>query len=182
MTQTGTVYVATPEKISSDDLPSNHEATPPNQAQMQDQNKQQTVAVTQLNNLAKDEDPVMMSLSTVFPFQIFPTVITVEKTKVNVRDTIFFGSSDIRSILIADISSVEAQSSLFFSTLKIEKRMPPEPPMLIRYLKKDEALKARRIIQGLMVSVQNKVDVTKVSTSELKDSIETLGDSKAQLV
>ncbi len=58
--------------------------------------------------------------------------------------------------------------------------MPPEPATFVHYLKKDEALKARRIIQGLMVTVSNRVDVTKVSTSELTDSIETLGDSKAQ--
>lgn len=182
MTKTGTVYVGTPTTVSPKDLPSNKLSEPPTTEQMENQDVQQTMAVTQLENLAKDENPVMMSLSTVFPFQFFPTVITIEKTKVSVRDTLFFGSNEIRSLMISDISTVETQSSLFFATLIIEKRMPPEPPISVRYLKKEDALQARRIIQGLMVTLQNKVDVTKVSTSELKDSVETLGDSKAQTV
>lgn len=182
MKTTGTVFLGKQGEVSSKDLPSNKQSEPPTIEQMQTQDTQQTDAVTQLNNLAKDENPVVMSLTTVFPFQLFPTMLTIEKTKVNVRDTIFFGASEIRSIMISDISSVETQSNLFFATIKIEKRMPPEPPMVISFLKKEEALQARRIIQGLIVTNQNKVDVTKVSTEELKDKVEILGDSKAQRV
>jgi hypothetical protein len=178
MTKKGTVFVnnSAPE---AEDLPSNREAQPISADQENKQQEEQAIAVSQLQNLAKDEQPVLMSLKTVFPFKLFPTEIIIEKTKVNIKNTLFFGSSDIQSLLISDISSCETESSMFFGLIRFMSRIPNAPPLIVNYLPKAEAQRARRIIQGLMVGVMNKVDVTKVSTPDLLESIEQVGDSKA---
>jgi len=178
MIKTGTVFVGESEQLI-DEVPSNHDAAPITSEQEAEQLIQQSEAVSQLENLAQDEQPLLMTLSTVFPFKIFPTHITIEKTKVNIKETLFFASSNIQSIMIGDISSCETESNLFFGLIKLVTRIPNSPPVIINYLPKEEALKARRIIQGLMVGVMNKVDLAKVSTPQLLESVEQMGDSKA---
>ncbi len=178
MIKSGTVFVNENEQ-TVEELPSNRLAAPVSSEEEAKQHAQQSVAVSQLQNLAQDEQPVLMALSTVFPFKFFPTTITIEKTKVNIKNRLFFGSSEIQSVLISDLSTCETESNFFFAVLKLVTRIPNAPSITINYLPKEEAMKARRIIQGLMVGVMNKVDLTKVSTTELLESIEQVGDSKA---
>lgn len=69
----------------------------------------------------------------------------------------------------------------FFSTLKIE--LGPggfqQNPPSVKYLKKQEALKARRIIMGLIICHKEKVNLSKISKEELLDKVEEIGRIKS---
>jgi hypothetical protein len=131
-----------------------------------------------LEKLGADNDVLLFSTKTVFPFQFFPTTLTVEKTKVNINKSLFIASNQIISILISEISSVEADTTLFFGTLRISSKLPGAAPLEVPFLRKSDAMKARRIIQGLAVSLTNKVDVTKIPNEQLVDGVEKLGATK----
>src|SRR5579871_70111 len=78
------------------------------------------------------EDPVLYTISTVFPIEFFPTKISIEKTKVNIVRDIFFGAKEVESILISEISNVEVFTSLFFATLQLTVRLPSIAPKVVR--------------------------------------------------
>ncbi len=162
MIKTGTVFVKTqPTPVS--DPGTGHAA-----------------ALSQLQHLAQDEEPALMTLTTLFPFRLFPTTITIEKTKVNIKESQFLGTTDTRSLLIADISAVESESNLLFGTLVFRIRVASAGPIEVRFLSRDQAARARRIVEGLMVSVANKIDLTKVSSPEILANIEMVGASKVE--
>lgn len=128
-----------------------------------------------LDDLVDGGHAPLLKIQAVFPFDFFPDEIIVDSAKVNIVQRDFFMSEDIHSILIDMIKDVALESGPLFATLKIVPDGYPGQPLSVRYLKKDEALRARRIIQGLMVGVKRGVDMSKIEHPHLKRNIEAVG-------
>lgn len=134
-----------------------------------------------LEKLIGKTNPFLFKASTVFPFDFFPNDITIEQTKVNIVFREFFFSEDIHSVLIKTIKDVEVQTSLLFATLKIVLDIYPGKPIVIKYLKKSEALCARRIILGLMTiqedvnATKENIDLSQITQEGAKKRVEELG-------
>ncbi len=78
-------------------------------------------------------------------------------------------------MLIENINEVIVESNLIFSTLKLEETRAMEVDHMIKYLHRSDALRARRVIQGLLLFKKEKVDVTNISTEELASKVEEAG-------
>ena len=130
-----------------------------------------------LNKLVADE-VVLYQLSSVFPIDLFPTKISIEKTQVNFVDRIFFGAEEVTSVLIHSISNVEVDRTLFLATLRVTLMLPGQRPVVVKNLWQHEAFKARRIIQGLMTGLSQDIDLSQVPSHELLMKVEELGSIK----
>lgn len=137
--------------------------------------------VMKMQMLLDNGNSVLYSISSVFPFDIFSTTISVEKTKLNVVRNLFFGSQRVESILITELAQVEVDTTLFFASLYMHSRLVNADPIIVYHLRKAEALKMRRIVTGLMVGVSAKVDWSKVATDELLTRIEEIGSTKVAI-
>lgn len=120
-------------------------------------------------------DRTLIKIKTVFPFKFFTDTIVVDENKINIIEGIFFFSAKVKSIPIHHIQDVEVESSVFFAAIKILPVGYMEEWMIIRYLWKKEALRARRIISGLLVGHKNGIDFSKVETKNFVAEIEDLG-------
>jgi hypothetical protein len=140
--------------------------------------KEHAVQLTKLNDLMSDVEQILFNASSVFPFSVFPTQIVIEKTKINVKHQLFFGSSQVKSILISEIADVEVSTNIFLATIKITTLLPQEPPIFITNFRKQDALKLQRIIQGLMVGMHEQIDISQIPVHELSHRIEQLGNIK----
>lgn len=130
-----------------------------------------------LTQLLNEDTQVLFSVSTVFPFDLFPTKVVVYSKKVDIIDRIFFASTEIKSILINDILEVEVQTTPFFSSMTIVSRMPMMPTQKISTLKTSDALKLRSILQGLLIAGQQHADMGETSPGTLKRQAEKLGSA-----
>lgn len=128
-----------------------------------------------LENLVQRTDRVLLKISAVFPFDFCPDEIIIDENKVNLVIREFFFSAQTHSIMIKMIKDVAIECSPFFATFKLVPDGYPGEPIVIRFLKKNDATRARAIILGLMVSLKEGVDPTKAPTKELKKNIETVG-------
>lgn len=131
--------------------------------------------VKKLEKLVDATHSVLMKTKTVFPFDLFPDEVTIDENKINIVFREFFFSEDVHSIMIHLIKDVEVETSLLFGTIKIVPDGYPAQPIYVRYLKKSDALKIRRIIQGLMLSKKEGIDTTKLDEGELKEKVELVG-------
>jgi hypothetical protein len=132
-----------------------------------------------MSQLADENSQVICTIKSLFPFDLFPTVITVERTKVNVIRTLFIQSTQVQSILIEEIATIERTTSLFLSALKIHNKIPNRAPYLIKNLNKDQAAYVQKIIQGLMVSTAKNIDISTLSLQELVPELEKIGAAHA---
>lgn len=133
-----------------------------------------------LKNLMEKNERVLCQISTVFPFTLFPTKVIVRENKVEVIFSNFFASKTIRSADIKDISEIVINTSWFFSSMKIVAKTFVDNEITVSFLKNDDALKVRRLVEGLTSMAEEKIDVSKLSTDNLIDRSEKLGSAALQ--
>lgn len=111
-----------------------------------------------------------------FPFDLFPDEIIVNQTEVSVILKHFFGSDRRYALNLKSISDVMVDSTPFFSTIKIVNKDYIENTVEVKFLKKDEALKMRKIIQGLIIANTRDIDLTKLTKEQIIEKTEKLGE------
>lgn len=120
----------------------------------------------------------LYQIKTVFPLDLFPSTLTVDANKIDLIDRYFFASDVRSSIPVQDVKSVSIESNMFFSTLKVIIDMPQDNSIIVGPLKKREALRMKRIIQGLNVCAKEEVNVLDISSNELLSKAEELGRTR----
>lgn len=141
--------------------------------------KTMSAATTDVSQKVAEESHLLYQTKTMFPFELFPTIISVDKTKVSVISTIFFGSKEIKSLPIKDIFTVTVDVGPLFARISIIDRMARQAPVVIEKLPVDAALKLRRLIQGLVIASNNQLDVNELSHSDQLKQLEELGSTGA---
>lgn len=134
-------------------------------------------AEAQIRDIARKSRQILFSTKTVFPFDFFPDTLTINANKIDVVQGNFFLSHQITSIPLKDIANVEIQTALFFATLRIINIRYPMNPTILNYLKKEDATRAKNIIDGLLVAVSQGADVASIEPEKLLPQIEEAGKS-----
>lgn len=111
------------------------------------------------------------------PFDLFPNEITIDFLMVNIIYREFFGSGEVKSVMIKNIEDAMVDRTPFFATLRITSKGVRSEPLIIKYLSPKDASKARRIIQGLRVCENAQIDLTDVSFDQLSIKLEEIGAS-----
>jgi len=141
--------------------------------------KEKTKNMQRLNTLlSKSDINPLFQLSTFFPLKFFPVHIVINTDRVNITYRDFMRSGQIVTLTVDILQEISVESGPLFSTLILETNKAMEPVVTVKYLKKDEALKARRIIQGLITAKKNDVDLESVPIRELASKLENLGETK----
>jgi len=131
-----------------------------------------------LTDLVKSSQQPLLQIRTVIPLDPFPNEIIIDINKVNIIFRYFFFSRHIHSVFIRDISDVIVETGIIFSTLKLVDVGFTENSIDIKYLSTKGAIRARRIIQGLVVAHKNGIDVSKYEFSDLSEKLEELGKAE----
>jgi len=136
----------------------------------------------QLDKMVEKSHWVLLSIKSVFPFDFFPDEITIDPTKINIVIKNFWGSGSVHSIYIKDIADIKIESTPFFATLKIVDRAFVENKIQINFLRREDARRARRIIQGLVVANRDNLNLAGMEINNLAEKIEQLGvETETQL-
>lgn len=124
--------------------------------------------------VSENENPIK-TYKTVFPFDLFPDVLKIYKSKIVIVRNHFFFTKRVFPILMNDIKTVRVLMGPFFATLKFEIKGFETNPRPLGKLKRQDAIEARRIITGLNVMDKNDVDTLEVSNTKVVISAKKLG-------
>lgn len=131
-----------------------------------------------IDDLVKKSNRVIIRISSkIFPWDFFPDTIVVEESRVTFVFRQFL-SSQSHSVDIKDISNVFIESSLFLATLQVVSQTYIQNDIKIVHLKRKQAEKVRRIIEGLRTFIQNNIDTSDYEVHELISKIEELHINK----
>lgn len=134
--------------------------------------------IKKLDKLADASRKILLRLKAVFPFNFFRDEIIIDLSKVSINQRIFFRTGNIRSVAYEDIFEVTTNYSLIFASLSIVDRFYQQMPLEIPYLWKKDALRARRVIQGVMIAKKEKININDVPQHLLLEKVETLGRAR----
>ena len=127
---------------------------------------------------SRKEVRVLYSLKSLFPLDPFPTTITIQPSTISIVHNLFGLSQNLMTVTMEDIFTVEVEAGLFFANLRIQQKQPLLPIVEITYLWKDQAMKARRIIQGLLVVQAKNLEIPDMKASEVIPFLEDIGSTQ----
>lgn len=146
---------------------------------IKEQMKQKVIMKEKFESMVKTSDRELFRLSTIFPFDLFPDEVVIDVDKVSVITGVFFFSKRIHSVFIQDITDVFVDSTLIFATLEIVDSGFVENSIKIKPISRTEAMRARKIIQGLIVAKKQEIDLSKIlDLPDLVNKLEKLGETK----
>lgn len=131
-----------------------------------------------VDSLVEQSHQVLAQASTVIlPNNLFPDTVVVDRTKVTIIRRQFFWTSDTLSIRIEDILNVSMSTGPFFASLVISSRvMNSTDHYEIDYFWRRDAKRIKLILQGYVIALHNKADISELSRDELIATLERLGD------
>lgn len=131
-----------------------------------------------LANITRNSEIVLLKIKNVFPFALFPDSIIIDLYKLNIIKSDFFLTKRVNSINHEDILNISVESGPIFATLRITSRYFSGKPIVMTYLKKSEALLAKRLLNGLIIARRKGVDLKGIEIGELLNNLEQLGKAE----
>ncbi len=132
-----------------------------------------------MDELIANSQKPLYKLSTIFPLDLFPNQLIIELDHVNIYFREFFFTGQMRSVPIQNIGEVIIETSPLFTRLKIiEGMIGTGIELILKYVRRQEAMKAKRIIMGLMIANKQGIDLSDLKPEEVSIKVEALG--KAQ--
>jgi len=131
-----------------------------------------------LSNITRDSTIILLKIKTVFPFTLFPDTIVIDLHKLNIIRKVFFLTYRRNSINHEDILNITVATAPLFATLRITTRFFSGKPIVILYLKKSEAILAKRVVHGLIVAHRKGVTLRDIEKETLLKKLEQLGSSE----
>lgn len=124
-----------------------------------------------VDDLIKKSNRNIISITSIFPWSIFPNTIYVEESRVTFYFNQFL-SSQSHSVDIKDISNVFIESSLLFSSLQVVSRTYVQNNIKIGKLDKKKAIRVKEIIEGLRTLRENNINTSNYEIQDLILKIE----------
>lgn len=142
-------------------------------------NNQKSLDDSVVAGLVKRSNRILMTINSLgFPFDWFPDTINIEEGRITIIKRHFFFSSRVHSVDIKDISNIFINMAPFFAQIVIISKTFEENEIKIKYLRKNEAILARRIIEGLRIFVNRQIDTSTYSKEELVSKLKELSTTK----
>lgn len=130
-----------------------------------------------VEDMVSNSNRILLRISSVFPWQFFPSHIIVEETRLTIIHRQLF-SSQVQSVDIKNISNIFIDNGILFSQLTIVSDTFAQNQVVISSLFKKEAILMRRIIEGLRLFVSKDIDTTGYSVEELISKLKELSTTK----
>jgi hypothetical protein len=123
----------------------------------------------------------LIKIKTVFPFTLFPTELIVDEIKVTIITRGLF-TKNYFPILLKDLKTVSVWHDLFFGSLTFEISGFEQNPGIVKFLKRNEAIKAHQIIVGLTTVMKEKADksLNDLPTDEKAEKLITIGGTSTE--
>lgn len=128
-----------------------------------------------LRGLGRSSQDKLLSVNAVFPFDLFPDTITIDRTKVTVIKRNFFFVEQKSSISTEDLLNVEMGLGPFFGTIKLHSRFFVDGQLEVRFLWRDQARQVERICQAIIIARQHGIDIAKIPRDELMGELYRIG-------
>jgi hypothetical protein len=133
-----------------------------------------------LKYMVEKSQVVLMKASAVFPFDLFPDSITIDRQKLTFVHRNFFNQEKTVSVPLADISNVQADVGPLFGTITVTSEHFINNTQTIRYLTRKEVLELQRVLQGMTIAHKEGVDLSTVSEEELLPLLQQLGKGEVK--
>jgi len=146
------------------------------QAQSQEERSKQD-ETRKLHEAVKDTHRILAQARSVFPFMLFPDMITVDRQKLTIVYKQFFKSHQTVGVPLENVKNIQADLGPFFGSLTITSDQFINNTQTITHLARGDAKNIQQLVQGIVAAISEGIDLSKIEkTGELKDLLCKLGE------
>lgn len=138
-----------------------------------------------LQAIANRKDIELLRARTIFPFKIFPDTIIIDTTKVTIIRKQMFLTEHITTIPLKDIADATVQTALFMATLVVCYMPQANSPGMMKSveehitsLKREDAIKAKNILKGVLVAKAEDIDIAQLDPTDIQNVVEKFGSNE----
>lgn len=131
--------------------------------------------IQKLESITRGSIEVLMSVETVLPPLIRPSMLYVDRQKLTIVHRSFFGSTDTVSVQMDDINNVEAFIGPMFGEIRIYSKYFVNNVQTLGGLWRKDAVTVRRLVQGYMIAHNKGIDCSKIEKEQLISLLVELG-------
>lgn len=133
-----------------------------------------------VEDMVNSSNRILLRVSSIFPWDLFPSSIIVEETRVTIIHRQIF-SSQVHSVDIKNISNIFIGTGILCAQLTLVSDTFTQNKIVIDRLWKKEAILMRRIIEGMRMFVKENIDTTNYTPDELVSKLKELSTTKIVL-
>lgn len=133
------------------------------------------VSEEKINDVKHNTEDILYEAETVFPFTLFPDTLKLDREKLTMARRDFFRTAQISSVPLSEIMSIEANVGPFFGSIHLIFRFFNDNEKTFTFLKRQDAINLQRLVHGFIIAHRKGVDISKVPTKELRDTLVQIG-------
>jgi hypothetical protein len=134
-----------------------------------------TEPTQELLNVAQDAQEELMRVNTIFPLNLFPDTIAIDRQKVSIIKRSFFRTAKIVSVKITDVLNVESNVGPFVGSIRIYSKYFVDNFHEINAMSRQDATDLHDILQGYMIATEKEIDCSQIPRDELILMLKELG-------
>lgn len=128
-----------------------------------------------LDSLVEHASTPLFTITSVWPFDLFPNKIIIGENKVDFIYNDFFWTKHTFSALVKNINNVQISVGPFFASMTLEMIGYEANPGPVKFLPLRAAARARRIIMGLASCAKENIDLADVARDDVLSRVEKVG-------
>lgn len=113
------------------------------------------------NPMFDKSNQILFSARSVFPFQLFQDKYFIQEKTLSIVRKEFFSQGWIETIAIQDIAGIRMYTGPLFSSITIIRKVLPQTLVEMKNLWKSDAFKMKELLDGLMMTGNQLVDMPK---------------------
>jgi hypothetical protein len=138
--------------------------------------KQATPDEQKLKHISELSSRVLLDVSGLRPFDLFPDHLVIDESKITVTIRHFIQSGSSQSFPLSDVRDVVVEAMPFYATLKITINGYKENPLTLGFLPRDKAYEAKRLIYGLQQALKQQINISQVKDiDKAKEQLVAIG-------
>lgn len=118
---------------------------------------------------------VLIEVTSVFPFMIFPDTLKVDRQKVILIHRNFFGVAKIINIQIDDLQAIQVNVGPLFGSIAITTKQFSNTVNRINMLARKDAVAAQNMLEGFIIANQKGLNHTDIDKAKLIELLNNLG-------
>lgn len=147
----------------------------PQEAEAQEAIEKHTEA-KKLEEAVEGTHNILAQARSVFPFMLFPDMITVDRQKLTIVYKQFFQAHQTIGVPLENVKNIQADIGPFLGSLTITSDQFINNTQTISCLSRHEAKNIQQLVQGIVAAISEGIDIGKIETGQLKELLSKLGE------
>ena len=128
-----------------------------------------------LDTLTQESNEILISVKGVWPFDLFPDEIAIDRQTITITRNIFWGIHSRVVCHYQDLVKADLNVGPFFGSLNIYSKYFTDGEEVVKWFSKKNATTIHAVLQGLLIAQKEGIDLRELPREEVIEKLYSIG-------